>query len=103
MDTSTIIAITGIMITVILQTVTVAFFMGRLFEKVASNKRRIEALEAKPVVNHEAKLAVLDTTLQGIKDAMKDQKESIEERFKALEQTFRNMVQLAVSGKRDVG
>jgi hypothetical protein len=57
------IALGGLVITVFIQTLFFAFFMGRLFETVSSLKRRIDTLEGKPVIDHAAKLAAIDVTL----------------------------------------
>lgn len=87
----------SMMIVIFIQTVAFAFFMGRLAETVASCKRRIQVLEDKPVISHEAKLASIDTTLTNLQENMKSSETRMDERFKSLEGTFRNMVQLATS------
>jgi len=89
--------IAGLIFTVLMQTVFFAFYMGRQSETVETLKRRMDSMESKPIINHEAKLSAIDATLIAIKDAMEGQERRTEERLKALEGTFRNMVQLATS------
>lgn len=91
------IALAAVVITVLIQTVLFAFYMGKQSETISSLKRRVDTLEGKPVIDHAAKLAAIDVTLTNIEKNQTGFEERIEARFASLEGTFRNMVQLATS------
>lgn len=91
------IALGGLTFAILLQAIFFAFYMGKQSETVNSLKRRVDTLEGKPIINHEAKLATIDATLVAIQNNMKDSETRLDERFKSLEGTFRNMVQLATA------
>lgn len=93
-------AVGGLTFGVLLQVIACAYYFGKQNETISSLKRRMETVEGKPIINHEAALASINTTLENINRNMESQEKRFDEKLHALEGTFRSTLQLALSSAR---